>query len=115
VRLSHGSDAKPAAVSPSDDSAEHPDPYADPTISTTEHVEREVRRDRDEWDLSIEIARRLAQAAADWSSRANLGLSASVLAAKAEAWDEGYSHCFGQGPDDPAFSRLDNPYREATP
>jgi hypothetical protein len=38
-----------------------------------------------------------------------------VLAAKAEAWDEGYSHCFGQGPDDPAFSRLDNPYREATP
>lgn len=60
VRLSHGSDAKPAAGSPSDDSAEHGDPYADPMISTTEHVEREVRRDRDAWDLAVEVVTLLA-------------------------------------------------------
>jgi hypothetical protein len=33
----------------------------------------------------------IARAAAEWSRRANEGLSASVLAAKAEAWEEGYA------------------------
>jgi hypothetical protein len=59
------------------------------------------------------VAASIARAAAEWSQRVNEGLSASVLAAKAEAWDEGYSHCFDAGPDpDDVRSLRDNPYRD---
>lgn len=44
---------------------EHRDPYADPTISTTEHVERLIRRDRDVWDLAIEVVTLLAPRVCD--------------------------------------------------
>ena len=46
VRLSHGSDAKPAAGSPSDDSAEHRDPYADPNRSLADHMKDFIRIDK---------------------------------------------------------------------
>jgi hypothetical protein len=59
------------------------------------------------------VAASIARAAAEWSSRANEGLSASVLAAKAEAWDEGYARGTVDAASD--LEPSDNPYREATP
>jgi hypothetical protein len=38
----------------------NPDSYADPMVSTTAHTERLVNRDRDAWDLAIEIVTLLA-------------------------------------------------------
>jgi hypothetical protein len=37
------------------------------------------------------LTTRLAQACIEWSQRANEGLSVSVLAAKAAAWEEGFN------------------------
>lgn len=61
-------------------------------------------RPENEWDYDPErlrveteavveriLAARLAQAPVLWSQRANAGLSASVLAAQAEAWEEGFN------------------------
>lgn len=65
------------------------------------------------------VAASVAQAATIWSQRANEGLSASVLAAKAEAWDEGVRTAldFAVRNPDGITLRLNyaNPYREATP
>jgi hypothetical protein len=55
------------------------------------------------------VAARIASAVVEWSSRANEGLSVAVLAAKAEAWDEGFASDY-EGDGWPP-----NPYREATP
>jgi hypothetical protein len=56
------SEGRGSAGSVSSDPA---DPYADPTISTTEHVERLIRRDRDVWDLAIEVVTLLAPRVCD--------------------------------------------------
>lgn len=44
---------------------------------------------------------------------ARLASQPTVASVKAEAWDEGYRHCFDAGVDDEVVSLADNPYRKA--